>query len=112
MEIHLDSDIFDIVKNESKDVEVRVNDLKRRKLKVGDTLIFLKRPDDDEKIKGTITNLVYFNDFSEVVNNYPMKRIYLDNYDKEEFIKLLGRFYSDEEVKEYGVVAIEFELNM
>lgn len=112
MEIHLDSDIFDIVKNNSKNVEVRVNDLKRRKLKVGDTLIFLKRPNGDEKIKGTITNLVYFNDFSEVVNNYPMKRIYLDNYDKNDFVKLLGRFYSDEEVKEYGVVAIEFKLDM
>ena len=43
MNIHLDSDIFDIVKNKSKDVEIRLNDLKRRKLNVGDTLIFLKR---------------------------------------------------------------------
>ena len=110
MIIHLDSDIFDIVKNESKDVEIRLNDEKRKKLKVGDTLIFLKRPNDDEEIRGTITNLVYFNDFSEVVDNYPMKRIYLDNYKKDEFIRLLGRFYSDEDVKKYGVVAIEFEL--
>lgn len=112
MIIHLDSDIFDIVKNERKNVEIRLNDEKRQKLNVGDTLIFLKRPNEDEELRGTITNLVYFNNFSEVVDNYPMERIYLDNYKKEEFIKLLGRFYSEEEVKEYGVVAIEFELNM
>lgn len=112
MEIHLDSDIFDIVKNNSKDVEIRLYDEKRKKLKVGDTLIFLKRPNDLEELKATITNLVHFNNFSEVVDYYPMKRIYLDNYDKEEFIKLLGRFYSDEEVKEFEVVAIEFKLDM
>ena len=39
-----------------------------------------------------------------------MKKIYLDNTSKEEYINLMKRFYSDEEVKEYGVVAIEFEL--
>ena len=110
MIIHLDSDVFSVVKNESKNVEVRVNDSKRRKLNVGDTLIFLKRPNDDEEIRGTVTKLVYFNNFLEVVDNYPIERLYLDNYNKEDFIKLLGRFYSDEEVKEYGVVAIEFEL--
>ena len=40
MIIHLDSDIFDIVKNERKNVEIRLNDEKRQKLNVGDTLIF------------------------------------------------------------------------
>ena len=49
MVIHLDSDVFDIVKNGKKDVEVKVNDLKRRKLNVGDTLIFLKRPNDEKR---------------------------------------------------------------
>ena len=111
MIIHLDSDIFDIVKNNSKDVEIRVNDEKRRKLKVGDTLVFLKRPDDDEELRATITDLVYFNNFLEVVDNYPMKRIYLDEYTKEDFINLISRFYSEEEVNKYGVVAIEFGLN-
>ena len=111
MIIHLDSDIFDIVKNNSKDVEIRVNDEKRRKLKVGDTLVFLKRPDDDEELRATITDLVYFNNFLEVVDNYPMKRIYLDEYTKEDFINLISRFYSEEEVNKYGVVAIEFELD-
>ena len=111
MNIHLDSDIFDIVKNKSKDVEIRLNDLKRRKLNVGDTLIFLKRPNEDEELRGTVTKLVYFNNFTEVVNNYPIRRLYLDNYSKEDFINLLGRFYSEEEVKEYGVVAIEFKLD-
>ena len=50
MKIHLDSDIFEIVKKGNKDIEVRLNDEKRKKLQVGDTLIFFKRPLEDESI--------------------------------------------------------------
>ena len=110
MEFHLDSDIFDIVSNGIKDVEVRLNDEKRSILNVGDKLVFLKRPDDIESISATITNLVYFNNFSEVVEYYDMKRIYLDSASKEDYINLMKRFYSDEAVNKYGVVAIEFKL--
>ena len=111
MEFHLDSDIFDIIVNKDKDVEIRLNDEKRRKLKIGDTLVFLKRPDDIESISATVTNLVYFDSFIDVTNYYDMKRVYLDNTSKEDYINLMKRFYSDEEVSKYGVVAIEFKLN-
>ena len=110
MLVHLHPEVFDIVLNGVKDVEVRVNDEKRRGLHVGDTLVFLKRPEEVEKLYAKVTNLVYFNSFEEVVDAYDMKKIYLDNTSKEEYINLMKRFYSDEEVKEYGVVAIEFEL--
>ena len=39
-----------------------------------------------------------------------MKRVYLENTSKEDYINLMKRFYSDEEVSKYGVVAIEFKL--
>lgn len=110
MEFHLDSDIFDIIVNKDKDVEIRLNDEKRRNLNIGDTLVFLKRPDDIESISATVTNLVYFDSFLEVVNYYDMKRIYLEDTTKDEYINLMKRFYNDEEVEKYGVVAIEFEL--
>ena len=51
-----------------------------------------------------------YKDFEEVFNNYEMKRIYLDNTSSEDYINLMKRFYSDEEVEKYGVVAIEFKL--
>lgn len=110
MFVHLDSDIFDVVLGGEKNVEIRVNDEKRRRLHVGDTLIFLRRPEEIDKIKATVTNLVYFGSFEDVVNNYEMKRMYLENKSKEDYINLMKRFYSDEEVSQYGVVAIEFEL--
>ena len=110
MFVHLHPEVFDIVLNKDKDVEIRVNDEKRRKLNVGDTLVFLNRGNEEEQIRATITNLVYFNNFLEVTEAYDMKRIYLEETTKEEYINLMKQFYNDEEVKEYGVVAIEFKL--
>lgn len=109
MNVHLDADIFDIVKTGIKDVEVRLNDEKRQKLKVGDILTFYKRPNDDEIISKVVKKLVYFNSFYEVANSYEMKRIYLENCTKEDYIKLMNRFYTKEDEEKYGVVAIEFK---
>lgn len=109
MEVHLHPEVFDIVNDGIKNVEIRVNDEKRRKLKIGDKLLFLKRPDDVEKIYAVVKNLVYFNNFSEVVDKYPMERLYLSDISKDEYISLMKKFYNDEEVAKYGVVAIEFE---
>ncbi len=69
MIVHLHQEVFDIVLNKIKDVEVRVNDLKRRNLNIGDTLIFLKRSEEKDQIKAKVVNLVYFNNFKEVVNH-------------------------------------------
>lgn len=106
---HLHPDVFEIVKQGQKDIEVRVNDLKRRKLKVGDTLIFLKRPLEEERIVKTVKNLQYYDSFEELLNHYEMRQIYLEEYTKEQYLQLMTRFYTEEEVREYGVVAIIFE---
>ena len=109
MIVHLDSDVFDIVKNGKKDIEVRINDSKRRKLKVGDTLIFLKRPNNDEEIRSIVCALDYYDTFDSLADNYEMERIYFPSYTKEMWLNLMKRFYTKEEQKEWGVVAITFK---
>lgn len=109
MKIHLDSDIFGIIKTGTKDIEVRLNDEKRKKLKVGDTLIFFKRPLDDESVTKKVKKLEYYNSFEELVKHYEMKRIYLDGCSEQKYLELMERFYSKEEQDKYGVVAIIFE---
>lgn len=110
MKVHLHPDVFDIVKVGKKDIEVRVNDEKRRQLKVGDTLVFLKRPLDDCEIRAKVIGLDYYKKFSELVEYYDMERLYLKGYSKEEYLKEIGRFYTDSEQEEFGVVAIRFEM--
>lgn len=108
MKVHLHPDVFEIVRMGKKDIEVRVNDEKRRKLKIGDTLVFLKRPNDDEEIRAKVIGLEYYDYFDTLVDNYDMERIYLSNYTKEEYLEEMKRFYTREEQEKYGVVAIIF----
>ena len=108
MKVHLHPDVFEIVRMGKKDIEVRVNDEKRRKLKVGDTLVFLKRPNDDEEIRAKVVGLEYYDYFDILVDNYEMERIYLSNYTKEEYLEEMKRFYTRDEQEKYGVVAIIF----
>lgn len=108
MKVHLHPDVFEIVRMGKKDIEVRINDEKRRKLKVGDTLVFLKRPNDDEEIRAKVVGLEYYDYFNTLVDNYEMERIYLSNYTKEEYLEEMKRFYTREEQEKYGVVAIIF----
>ena len=110
MIIHLDEDIFENVKYGTKNVEVRVNDEKRRKLKVGDTITFLKRPDDIESINAIVEDLKYYKNFKELVDDYTIEELYSKGYSKEEFLLLLKRFYSYEEIDKYGTVAIRFKI--
>ena len=109
MTIHLDEDLFEVVQNGTKNVEVRVNDEKRRRLKIGDKITFLRRPLEDKSMEAVVEDLVYYDNFEELVKDYTMEEIYLSGYTKEYFLNLLKRFYSDEEIKEYGVVAIRFK---
>ena len=108
MVFHLHKDIFNIVKYGKKDVEIRLNDSKRRKLNVGDTLVFINCGDENEKIRAKVNKLLYFKDFTEVLKYYKMEKIYLKEATKEEYLELMNKFYSDEEVEKYGVVSIEF----
>ena len=108
-QFRLEEDIFEIVKNGTKRVECRLYDEKRKKMKIGDELVFLKRPLEEEKIVTKIVNLKIYDNFNELVKYYDIERLYLSSLTKDDFVKLLGRFYSDDEQEKYGVVAIEFE---
>lgn len=109
MIIHLDEDIFEVVKNGTKCVECRLNDEKRRLLKIGDSLTFLKRPDDKEKIEAIVDDLKYYDNFNDMMNDYSIEEVYIKGYSREEFLKLLERFYTIDDQKKYGVVAIKFK---
>ena len=109
MIIHLDSDIFDLVNNGTKTIEGRVNDEKRRKLSIGDRLIFVNREDDNNIIESIVEDLVYFDNFEEMVEKFDIKYLYKESYTKNDYLDLIKRFYKDEEIKKNGVVAIIFK---
>jgi len=110
MQIHLDPEIFELVKNGTKNVEARVNDEKRRQIKIGDKIEVLKRPEEIETLWVRVTNLIPYENFEEITANYPIERLYSSDYTKEAYLALFPKFYTEEEIAEYGTVAIEFKV--
>ena len=110
MVMHLDKDIYEAIKYGTKNIEARVNDEKRRKVKIDDHITFLKRPDDIEKIDVIVKDLIYYKNFEDLIDDYTIEQLYIKGYSKEEFSHILKRSYSNDEVNKYGVVAIKFKV--
>ncbi len=109
MILHLKDEIFDLVKYGSKNIEIRLYDEKRKKLNVGDTLIFYKNEDESKKVIATVKELTIFDNIEELVNNYDLRNMYFEDSSKEELISIFNEIYSKDKQEEYKVVAIKFE---
>ena len=111
MQIHLDPEIYDQVKNGTKNVEARVNDAKRRSIKVGEKIEVLKRPDEKESIWVRVTKLTPYKNFEELTAQYPIERLYsAQNILKKNIWHYFRGFIRKEEIEQDGTVAIEFEV--
>lgn len=98
---------FDSIKNGIKRVEVRLNDEKRSKIKVGDIILFLEEPlrIENEGIETLVVDLKYYNDFQELIEDVPIE-VLGTNIEKDKYLEDLNSYYSLEKQKQYGVVAI------
>ncbi|HEY1097186.1 MAG TPA: ASCH domain-containing protein [Alphaproteobacteria bacterium] len=94
---------FERIKSGLKKIELRIHDEKRRALKVGDGIVFRKRPDEVEELSVRITDLLVYPSFSDLLG-------YADE-DRDWAKESLGTYYTPEEEKEWGVVGICIELN-
>ncbi len=106
-EMRLHEEPFNLIKNDIKKIEYRLNDEKRKLLKVGDTITFLKRPDLKEKITVQITALKYY------PNLYDMYKDTFDMYLKDIYSSVseavcATSYYEEAEIEKYGCVAIFF----
>jgi len=107
LKMHLDSEVFDLIKAGLKTVELRINDAKRQRLKISDEVCFLKRPDNMEQLKVEVTGLQYFKDFEAAFSAYEVKALGYDTLDA--IRQTIRGIYSVEEEKALGVVGIGFE---
>ncbi|MBP3345096.1 MAG: RNA-binding protein [Clostridia bacterium] len=100
---------FCSIKDKSKTIEMRLFDEKRQKIKVGDVIKFLKKSNHDEFVFAKVKNLHRFKNFEELYKNFDKIRL---GY-KQDDIALpedMAQYYSEEEIKLYGVVGIEIEV--
>lgn len=97
---------FDLMKKEIKDIEVRLNDEKRKQINVGDTIIF-KHIDTGEELKVKVIKLHKFDTFEELFNSFNHKRLGLKDSDDS---SIMNNFYTKEEQEKYQALGIEIKI--
>ena len=99
---------FQDIVNGDKDIEIRLNDKKRRRLKVDDVIEFSLISDLDKKIKVRVIGLTKYKSFADLYDKNDTK--YFKGWDKDNFIARCYDIYSPENEKKYGALAIMIEL--
>ncbi len=106
-EMRLNNEPFNKIKEGTKTVELRLLDEKRKTLRVGDKIIFTNRT-NNEKIDVLVTNLFKADSFEPIYEKYSKVAM---GYNEEDEAKSedMEEYYSKEEIKKYGCIAIEIE---
>lgn len=97
---------FQSIKNKTKDIEVRLNDEKRKQIQIGDMIEF-EQVETKEIIKAKVVNLYRFQSFEELFHTFDHKRLGLKESDDA---SVMNQFYTKEEQEKYGALGIEIEL--
>lgn len=102
----LNGEYFSSIKEGKKTVEVRLNDEKRRKIKVGDTIAFLKVPEKNETLKVQVTSLRTYATFEAMYNEISFKEFDCEGWTMKEMVDGTYEIYSPEQEREWGTLAI------
>jgi ASC-1-like (ASCH) protein len=100
---------FSAIKLGIKSFELRLYDEKRRKISVGDIIEFTST-ESGESLSRRVRALHLFESFSELYRTLPLDKCgYTSENISTASPKDMDIYYSSEEQKQYGVVAIELE---
>lgn len=97
------------IKNGNKTIEVRLNDEKRKKIKTGDIIQFIKVPRDGKFIKVKVLDTTIFPTFKEMYENISAKEMGSCEESIEKMIEDTYEIYTPEQEKTYGTVAIKIK---
>lgn len=102
---------FSSIKNGEKTIELRLYDEKRRKIQIGDQIVFSHMENPEDQIRAKVADLHLFNSFADLYQALPLTKC---GYTKEEAQTAgpedMNLYYSVEEQSKYGVVGIEIAL--
>lgn len=102
----LDEIFFNLVKDGRKIYELRMNDDKRKMIKIGDEICFLKATDNKEYVYKKVKGLHYYSGLEELVNGID---IHLAGFERKEDLKLAMTKFYDDKLGKMDIVAIELE---
>lgn len=99
---------FEKMKNGEKIIEVRLNDVKRQQIKLGDTIEFGLEPDRTEIIKTEVIALLNYKALDDLLLDF--RSTLMGRPTAEELKENFYKYYSHEEVTRLTILAIKVKL--
>ena len=100
---------FNYINRGTKRIELRLYDEKRKKINIGDTIIFQKEPELDIKMKVKVIGLLRYNTFEELFEDFDIEIMADKSMTKQELLDVLEEFYTPEKQEQYGVLGIRIK---
>lgn len=107
IEMRLADEPFEKMQRGEKTVEIRLYDEKRQKIEVGDAITFYKGESRDEWISATVVGLHRFASFKELFRSDLFPKTGCGDSTPDEAAENMYRYYTREQEKQWGVLAIE-----
>ncbi|MDG5786182.1 ASCH domain-containing protein [Evansella sp. AB-P1] len=97
---------FGAIIDRKKTVECRLNDEKRRKIRVGDTIEFIMVPEKDDTLLVKVIELRTYESFKDMYRDIPFKDFGCEGLTMEEMVDGTYEIYTPEQEKTWGTLAI------
>ena len=102
---------YDLIKSGIKTIELRLNDDKRKAIKVGDKIEFVNSAEPATSLCCRVIALHKYASFEELYNTLPLSKCgYTESNISEASPSDMDVYYSKESQNKYGVLGIEIEV--
>ena len=109
--MNLHAQPFSMIAEGRKTIELRLLDEKRKRIAVGDTLVFTNTGDPAATLRCKVKKLHVFDSFEQLYRELPLEKCgYLPEELADARAEDMTAYYSEEEQQKFGVVGIELEL--
>lgn len=108
--MHLDPRQFDLLKCGIKTIEVRLLDEKRKKIKAGDAVYFVRNSQRLQVLKTEVLSVHTYASFDEVYSTFDVAALGFRGATMMEYLENFYSIYSDEEEYRCGVVAFQVKV--
>ena len=99
---------FEMIRNGTKTIELRLYDEKRRKIQAGDDIVFVHTGSRSETIRVKVIDLFVFDSFAALYDTLPLLECgYTEDDIGTASPEDMDLYYSREEQRKYGVVGIK-----
>lgn len=108
--LNLNPIYFNLIKHKEKTLEGRLNDEKRQKFNIGDTITFYKEPEKTETMNAIILDKFIYHNFDEMADDLDKQDLGFSSSTKQEMINVYRTIYTREDENKYGVVIFKIKV--